>query len=236
MQRTVALRCYRGGERETGLIHAIAGHLRHHLRFYAAGLLGIAVGLATHGFDPLIRLILASDGFFGLYLMLMSIMATRATTDSMRTRAAFEDEGVILIVLITVAAIGVCIAAIFMLLGQGSPDARRLLLSMATVLLGWLTLHTMMAFHYAQLYYAPERAADGKRSDAGGLAFPKTPRPGPWDFLYYSFVVGMTAQVSDVQVQNTTMRRLTLAHGVLAFLFNTVLLALAVNVAASQVR
>jgi len=218
------------------LADAVTAHLRHHLRFYGAALLGVAVGLATHGIDPLIRLILASDGFFGLYLVLMSIMAARTTTAGMRARADFEDEGVILIVMITVAAIGVCIAAIFMLLGQGPPDARRLLLSMATVLLGWLTLHTMMAFHYAQLYYAPDRAADGKRSDAGGLAFPETPRPGPWDFLYYSFVVGMTAQVSDVQVLNTTMRRLTLAHGVMSFLFNTVLLALAVNVAASQVH
>ena len=78
------------------------------------------------------------------------------------------------------------------------------------------------------LYYAP--AGDG---DAGGLEFPQTPEPGLWDFLYYAYVVGMTAQVSDVAVTREAQRRITLVHGIFSFFYNTVILALAVNAAAN---
>jgi uncharacterized membrane protein len=100
------------------------------------------------------------------------------------------------------------------------------------VLLGWLTLHTVAAFRYAHLYYTPVPSGTGASRDAGGLAFPSTSEPGPWDFLYYSLVIGMTSQVSDVQTLSAEMRRTTLVHGVTSFFFNTVILALAVNVAA----
>ncbi|HEX2113690.1 MAG TPA: DUF1345 domain-containing protein, partial [Alphaproteobacteria bacterium] len=75
-----------------------------------------------------------------------------------------------------------------------------------------------------------------KAGDRAELAFPGTSEPTAWDFLYYSFVVGMTAQVSDVQILSTEMRRLTMAHGVVAFFYNTVLLALAVNLIVNQAR
>ena len=100
-------------------------------------------------------------------------------------------------------------------------------MAVAGVPLGWLTLHTLAAFHYANLYYAPR---PGGR-EAGGLDFPGTKEPGPWDFLYFAFVIGMTAQVSDVAVRTAQMRRAALAHGVASFFYNTVILALAVNAA-----
>jgi uncharacterized membrane protein len=105
-----------------------------------------------------------------------------------------------------------------------------------SVPLGWLTLHTVIAFHYAHLYYAAGPPKGGARTDARGLGFPGAEEPTLWDFLYHSFVVGMTSQVSDVQVQSAEMRRLVLIHGVTSFFMNTVLLALAVNVGASYVR
>jgi uncharacterized membrane protein len=142
----------------------------------------------------------------------------------------------ILVVVLTLAAIAVSLASIFALIaGAVRVGALLLALTIASVPLGWLTLHTVAAFRYAHLYYAREEDG-GDRGDAGGLAFPATTEPSSWDFLYYAFVVGMTAQVSDVQVLSTPMRRLTLAHGVTSFFFNTVLLALAVNVAASVAR
>jgi uncharacterized membrane protein len=98
--------------------------------------------------------------------------------------------------------------------------------------LGWLTLHTVAAYHYGHLYYV-RAGQDGSDRDAAGLSFPETAEPTTWDFLYFSFVIGMTAQVSDVQVRTTPMRRLVMAHGIVAFLYNTVLLALAVNIAVS---
>ena len=91
--------------------------------------------------------------------------------------------------------------------------------------------HTAAAFHYAHRYYTKvESGAGNKRPDRRGLVFPGTEEPETWDFLYYSFVIGMTAQVSDVQVSDRVMRRLTLFHGIASFFFNTVILALAVNV------
>lgn len=182
-----------------------------------------------------IRLMVAGDGFFGVYLVSMAVLETRATPEDMRRRASFEDEGIILIVLITLTAISLSIGSIFALLNEPErPDTLRLALAIASVPLGWLTLHTIAAFHYAHLYYAKAMSSRGHRQDAGGLEFPDTSEPTGWDFLYYSFVVGMTAQVSDVQVLTTPMRRLTLAHGVVSFFYNTIILALAVNLAVGQ--
>jgi uncharacterized membrane protein len=85
-------------------------------------------------------------------------------------------------------------------------------------------LHMLMAYHYANLYYWQPSGKGGS-----GLLFPDTPTPGAVDFLYYSFVIGMTAQVSDVQITATRIRRTTLGHSVASFFFNTVLIAMAVN-------
>ena len=93
---------------------------------------------------------------------------------------------------------------------------------------GWAVLHTVMAFHYATIHYFDDPDCVGDEKD---LLFPGNGDPGPWDFLYYSFVVGMTAQVSDVQVTTTEMRKATLFHGVVSFFFNTVFIAMAVNAA-----
>jgi uncharacterized membrane protein len=105
------------------------------------------------------------------------------------------------------------------------------------VVLGWLTLHSMLAFHYAYEYYGTDEASpagkDGKKAHVGGLDFPGKEMPDGLSFLYFSFVVAMTAQVSDVTVTSNTMRRLVLFHGILSFFFNTVILAIAVNVVVS---
>lgn len=212
-------------------------HVYHHGRFYLALLLGVGVWIAA-GFwsAPRLRLVVAGDVFFGVYLASTALFATQLSTAQLRARSNYEDEGMIVIVLITAAAIVLSLAAIFSLLNRPDPsDPFQLTLALLSVLFGWLTLHTIAAFRYAHLYYARSSRSEG-RADAGGLAFPGTPEPTTWDFLYYSFVVGMTAQVSDVDVQSSRMRRLTLAHGIASFFFNTVLLALAINVAASQVH
>jgi uncharacterized membrane protein len=212
--------------------------LRHHIRFYTSALLGVLVWISTARWAQAqaLRLMLAGDVFFGVYLVTTAILATGATADELRERATIEDEGMILISLITVTAVVLSLASIFALLNQQErTGALYTALSMASVLLGWLTLHTVAAFHYAHLYYTKSETAE-KSSDVGGLGFPNTDVPTTWDFLYYSFVVGMTAQVSDVQVLTERMRLMTLAHSVAAFFFNTVLLALAVNVAAGQAR
>jgi uncharacterized membrane protein len=211
-------------------------HVRLHARFYTAALFGVLAGLATGDRvqDP-VRLMLAGDGFFALYLALVAVMAVRMTPARLRDRASSEDVGLALILLLTMVAVSISLASIFSLLHDGSQTTdTELTLAVASVLLAWMTLHTVVTFHYAHRYY--QRAAGATDGIAGGLQFPGTAAPGFGDFLYFAVVIGMTAQVSDVQVTSSTMRRLVLIHGVLSFLFNTVLLALAVNVAASQFR
>jgi uncharacterized membrane protein len=182
-----------------------------------------------------LAVVVAGDAFFGLYLAWTAVIASHASLDTIRRRADIEDEGMPLIVLITLIAAGLGIAAIFSLLNQAAGvSTLHLVLAILSVLLGWATLHTVIALRYAHLYYGRAGKGAGKRQDAKGLEFPGDEPPGMWDFLYYAFVVGMTAQVSDVQVTGSYMRRLTLVHGVLSFFFNTVILALAVNVAAGQ--
>jgi uncharacterized membrane protein len=98
-----------------------------------------------------------------------------------------------------------------------------------TILLSWLLAHTVFALHYAHEYFR-----DLAENRPPGLNFPSEhDDPDYWDFLYFSFVVGMTAQVSDVQVLTQPWRRLVLAHGILSFLFNTVVLALSINLFAA---
>lgn len=212
----------------------LKSHFVHHDRFYVAALLGVVLWATTGRFASSLRPVIAGDAFFATYLVSTAVIALRATPDDMRRRASYEDEGILVIVVLTLGAIGFCLAAIFALLNDPEPPAAaRVVLTLASVPLGWLTLHTIAAFRYAHLYYAPTQSANGRFEDARGLAFPKTEEPTTWDFLYHAFVVGMTGQVSDVVVQSASMRQVTLIHGVVSFFFNTVLLALAVNVGAS---
>jgi uncharacterized membrane protein len=207
-------------------------HIKHHRRFYASAILGAAVLALTEMAQLPFRFAMAGNAFFGVYLATMCDMGARLTPLEMRKRAAATDEGIFLIVVITLAAIVLSLGAIFWLVNApGKPDALQLGVSILSVPLGWITLHTVMAYHYINLFYAHDALPC---PDSGELQFPGTAEPGLWDFLYYSFVIGMTAQVSDVQVLSTRMRRVTLAHGVVSFFFNTVILALAVNVAVSS--
>lgn len=209
------------------------GHVRHHGRFYAAALVGIIFWIAMGELASPFRWVGAGDAFFAIYLALTLPTFTRATPAVMRRRASFEDEGIAVIVVITLVAVVLSFYSIFAVVNHPSaPDAALLTLAIAGVPLGWLTFHTVAASHYSHLYYAPADGADVRAKDGRGLQFPATEQPSATDFLYFSFVVGMTAQVSDVQVLTARMRRVTLVHGIASFFFNTVILALAVNVAA----
>jgi uncharacterized membrane protein len=215
------------------MIISIPRHLRHHSRFYYSALIGLILWFAMGRLAPGLRLVAAGDGFFAAYLGFVTLLACKANPDFLRRRASSDDEGITLIVVITLVAIVLSFYSIFSLIsGNVAPDALHLILAIVGVPLGWFTLHTVMAFHYAHLFYGQTKADGGKRVDIGGLAFPGGESPTVVDFLYYSFVVAMTAQVSDVQVETTAMRRITLVHGIASFFFNTVILALAVNVAA----
>ena len=151
----------------------------------------------------------------------------RSRHDIFLERVHREDEGIVIIALISAVAVTVILGRLFELLSRADrPAAIMFVLSLLSLPLGWIMVHTMFAFHYADVYSLRRR---GRAGFAGGLSFPGG-EPGAWDFLYYSLVIGMTAQVSDVSVISTKMRRLTLAHGVISFFYNTIILAIVVNV------
>ena len=114
----------------------------------------------------------------------------------------------------------------------GAEASRYVALAALTVVSSWLLVHTVMALHYAHVCY--HIAEDSREKPPNvGVVFPNEPQPDFLDFAYFSFVIGMTCQVSDVQITSRRIRRLALWHGLLSFGFNTVILALSLNLASS---
>lgn len=205
--------------------------LTRHVRFYGALVAGVLAWLAARKFG-LDAAALAGGDLFYLAFLILCLPLLGQTPKDLKRRAKREDEGIIVVVLITLATMAFFAVAVFVALNQKNNfDVPALVLAGAGVPLGWCTLHTVMAFHYASLHYFDDPEVEGDERD---LAFPGGGDPGVWDFLYFSFVVGMTAQVSDVGVTTTAMRRAVMLHGMLSFFFNTVLIAMAVNAAVAM--
>jgi len=207
-------------------------HLRSSLRprLLGATLLAILVyAVLPQDWGTVSRLLVGWDMGVACYLALAWMMAVRSTTAAMQQRAAQEDERAVVFLILTLAAAMASLAAIGIELSgihaAGSQAGFRLAIVGVTILCSWFFVHTIYAIHYAHEYY-------GDRGERRGLAFPHDDEPDYWDFLYYSFNFGAAAQTSDVVIVSKRMRRLSLAHAILAFLFNTTILAFAVNVGA----
>lgn len=176
------------------------------------------------------RMLAAWDTGVLLYLVLAAAMMARSSVATMRDRANVEDEGAVAVLLLTLGAAVASLAAIAAELNgiksaSGPDQAIRLGLAALTILCSWFFVNLMFAIHYAHDYYGDA----GRRR---GLIFPHESEPDYIDFLYFSFTIGAAAQTSDVTVGSRRMRRLVLGQTVLAFLFNTTILALAINVGA----
>ena len=159
-----------------------------------------------------------------------------ASFDASRTRerAQAQDEPSMVLFLVLLLATIACVVAIAVLIQQsrdlsGLQRALYIGLSVVALAASWLFIQTIFTFHYAHRYYQEEKQ---KEPDGPGLVFPGGQDPDYFDFLYYAHVVGMTSQVSDVQVTSREMRRLTLLHGLLSFGFNLLIVALSINVVA----
>jgi uncharacterized membrane protein len=206
-----------------------------HPRLAISVLFGIVVTAALHGWGnwPLVREMLVGWDFgLALYLVLIYDLMLRSDAEHIPEHAARADEGRIAMLVLTVLAASASIGVIVAELGVGSNTQRtttQLALAGITIVLSWLFIHTIFALHYAHDYYGEH---GGKRS---GLDFPDEKRPDYWDFVYFSFVIGMTSQVSDVRVTSKLVRRTVGAHGIVSFFFNVALLALMVNIAAGAI-
>ena len=183
---------------------------------------------------PLTSAILSWDFGCLVFLALSAVAFSRERKGRMAADAVRQQEGEWTIFWLTVGAVGASFAAIIeefsaIKHAQGGPPALRVALLVVTLLLSWLMTHTAFALRYAHEYYT---VSTGDTPDRG-LEFPGDQPPDYWDFFYFSLVLGMTFQVSDVQIASRKLRRLATLHGLLAFLFNTVILALSVNIGAS---
>jgi uncharacterized membrane protein len=157
---------------------------------------------------------------------------------AIRRNAQIQDNSRLTIMIIIVAAACASLLAIGFILNSNKDKnipleliVLHVTLAVFTIVVSWLLTHTMFALHYAHLYYRDyEENPDQEQNN--GLDFPEEKQPDYWDFMYFSFIIGMTCQVSDVQITSRSMRRLALTHGILTFFFNTVILALSINIIA----
>jgi uncharacterized membrane protein len=212
---------------------------RLHDKLIIAAVVGIAVSalavLAPYDWGLPTRLLAGWDVGAALYLILTFAVMVRADIAHIRMRASVQDEGAFAILLLTIIATVASLVAIVFELGglKQVPHEQaviRVLLAMTTILLSWSFVHTIFALHYAHEYYGTRR--DGK---IGGLNFPGDKEPAYRDFLYFSLVIGMTSQVSDVAITSKVIRRMVTMHGVLSFFFNVTVLALTVNMVSNLI-
>jgi uncharacterized membrane protein len=205
-------------------------------RLFGSAAVGLATtaALALTAWRPMTRLLVGWDIGVTLYLGLAFHMMAVAEVHHIRRHATLQGEGRFTILILTVAAAVASLAAILAELASpnGGAQARQpaqLGLATVTILLSWALIHTIFALHYAHEFY--DEAPHGR-----GMAFPGgDEEPDYWDFVYFSFVIGMTSQVSDVGVVSKHIRRTVAAHGIVSFFFNAALLALTVNIAASAI-
>ncbi|GGE24105.1 hypothetical protein GCM10011390_49390 [Aureimonas endophytica] len=204
-------------------------------RLVIATLVGLAVwGLLPAEHRPSTRGLIGWNAGAMLYLVTSWVQMLRADIASLRRRAAKQDEAEWIVLALAIAATLVSLAAIGIELhvsgpGDQKPPLSHLGLAGLTIAISWAFIHTVITLHYARLFYGT-----GSKP-VGGLEFPKTVEPDYADFLYFSFTIGAAAQTSDVAVSSRAMRRVVLVQTILAFLFNTTILALAINIGASLI-
>ncbi|MDQ6870092.1 MAG: DUF1345 domain-containing protein [Pseudomonadota bacterium] len=216
--------------------------VRGHPRLF----IGVAVSLLAVSFLPAdarlsTRLLIAWNAGTWFYFITSSIMIARASPESIRQRARRTDEGKFFILVFTSLAALASIAAIIAQLAavkdlHGGTKSLHVALAAATIVSAWLFIHLTFALHYAHEYFDELATEPGKPpAERGGLRFPGTQNPDYYDFLYFSYVIGVACQTADVDITSSPMRRTALVHCVLAFFFNSAVLALTINIAAGLI-
>jgi uncharacterized membrane protein len=177
---------------------------------------------------------------FALTMVVLAwiVIVTKDPYDA-RRNARLQDASATFLFVLVISAATVSLVAVGLLLGTAhkashSVLAGHVVLAVTAVVLSWALVHTLFALRYAHRYFHDARKVE-RHEVMGGLIFPGKRSPDYFDFAYFSFVIGMTCQVSDVQVSSPKMRRLVLVHGLISFAFNTAILALFVNIIAGLI-
>ncbi|EEW25919.1 DUF1345 domain-containing protein [Rhodobacter ferrooxidans] len=203
--------------------------MRHPRFLVFLAVLALVGGAAAWGLGAVSGIVIGFDAAAAVFLATCLPLWLDDHPDRMRARAARDDGGRGLLLLVSVSALVVVVLALAQLIGgRQAQDMGSFALLVGTLLSAWLFVNLVFAFHYAHVFYDQ---AGGK--DVGGLGFPGAEPPIFADFCYFSFVIGMTSQVSDVPVLARSLRRVVMVQGIIAFLFNLGVLALTVNVLAA---
>ena len=179
---------------------------------------------------------IATWDVFALFVLGLAWLTIITTPpEKLRARAQMQDVShIVIFVFVVVAACAGLFAVGFLFLNKSvaaqSPHFfLHLLMSLVAIICSWALVHTVFGLRYAHTYYGDPDGPTGPKPHAGGLEFPGGREPDYMDFAYFSFVIGMTFQVSDVVITSRDFRKLVLLHGMLSFGFNTVILALTIN-------
>ncbi|MCX6967802.1 MAG: DUF1345 domain-containing protein [Verrucomicrobia bacterium] len=219
------------------LFHRIKSWDAHHRLLASAGG-AVLVAIATQGSLRLPVQVVTVWNAFCLCILALAWLRiiTARPLESLKTAKLQDSSRRTIFVFVLLAACASIFAVGYLLGTAHGRHGGRLLetvaLAFATVIGSWSLIHTVFALHYAHIYYGDSGDPHQARH-AAGLLFPDEPNPDYLDFAYFSFVIGMTCQVSDVQVSGRRLRRWTLVHGLLSFAFNTAILALSINVVSS---
>lgn len=217
--------------------HSIWRSIRLRPRIIAAvGVALVAQAVLPHSLPGAVRGAVVWNLGGLTYLALALRVMWSCGADIIRRRAARQDDSGIVILSIVLLAIAASFAAITELIttakSAGAGERLPLLaLAATTILVSWLVTQVVFTLHYAHEHYAPPRSDE----PVGGLLFPQDDHPDYWDFFYFSTSIGATSQTSDVSIRSKVIRRLVTLHAIVSFFFNTMVLALTINLAASLV-
>ena len=215
------------------VIDLIAGHDARHRVILGSGV-AAAVFFSLQDHVRLSTDIIAAWDTFAVCVLASAWLTIRITPlRALRARAQEQDFGRRVLFVVVVVAACASLFAVGFLVSVGRSEMRGhftayLVGGLVTVVLSWSLMHTVFGLRYAHAFYGDSDQA-GESRHAGGLVFPGVRMPDYFDFAYFSFVIGMTCQVSDVQITSHRMRRLALLQSLLAFGFNTIILALLIN-------
>ena len=208
----------------------------------SAIVLGVAIAVALNYVPNDLRwstrTILSWDSAALCFIVLMTRMMCDCGIDKIQARAAAQDEGQGLTLGLSIVAAVASVLAIAVELSLAKEDhgfikPLRVSLAFATIAISWFFVHLIFALHYAHEYYAPDTCPDQDgHAERGGLGFPGNEPPDYWDFVHFAVIIGVASQTADISFTAKPLRRIGTIHGVLSFVFNTVVLALTINLLA----
>jgi uncharacterized membrane protein len=209
-------------------------HLKHRISISLGLALLVFLLIFRSSLDRLVIAMIVWNVFAFSFILTSWLVFFTRTPAQMRVRVQQEDGNRVFVFMVILLS---CFASMFAVLllilstdAGGTPRIIYIPVAIASMLFSWVMVHTTFCFHYAHLYY--DDAKEDTTIHAGGLDFPNEKKPDYLDFVYFSYVIGMTFQVSDVEITSRTIRRLALLHGLLSFGLNTFVVALTINLIA----